>query len=37
LKRNARAYVIAAIMALAAVPMLTGCILVPAWQHSWLQ
>jgi hypothetical protein len=34
MKRNIRAYVIAATMALAAVPMLTGCVVVPAY-HGW--
>jgi hypothetical protein len=37
MKRNIRAYVIAATIALAGVPMLTGCIVVPAWHHGWHQ
>jgi hypothetical protein len=35
MKRNIRAYVIAATMALAAVPMLTGCVVVPAYHGYW--
>jgi hypothetical protein len=34
MKRNIRAYVIAATIALAAVPMLTGCVVVPVY-HGW--
>ena len=34
MKRHIRAYVIAATMALAAVPVLTGCVVIPAFQQA---